>query len=156
MEHNGSTGFTDFGCLEYKFCREDCKTVGVAPQSKLGRQKLKSGTQHKPEGKPQERASRVGENCLMKKFNQVKFNVLDIADFHKEGEGDADGIMRFIRDFKPTVISWCFSTTCDLAMMLRSEGVFGTMFAAHDLRTITNNPRAELSDQQKEVLEYKR
>jgi len=54
------------------------------------------------------------------------------------------------------MISWCFSTTCDLAMMLRREGVFGTMFATFDLRTITEDPNAELSEQQRGVLEYKR
>jgi DNA replication protein DnaC len=63
--------------------------------------------------------------------------------------------MEFIRNFKPTVLmlSWCFSTTCDLAMMLRREGVFGTMFVTFDLRAITGEPKAELSDQQREVLE---
>ena len=66
--------------------------------------------------------------------------------------------LKFIWDYKPTVlmISWCFSTTCDLAMLLRREGIFGTMFATYDLRTITGDPNAELSDQQRGVLEYKR
>jgi hypothetical protein len=88
----------------------------------------------------------------------MKFNVLNIAEFHKKGEGDGEGLIEFICDFKPTVLmlSWCFSTTCDLAMLLRREGVFGTMFATFDLRTITGDPTAELSDQQKEVLEKNR
>ena len=41
-------------------------------------------------------------------------------------------------------------------MLLRREGIFGTMFATYDLRTITGDPNAELSDQQRGVLEYKR
>jgi hypothetical protein len=150
LEHNGPTGFTRYDLLDPMFYREDCETVGIAPRSD-------TDTQQKPVGKAQEKAATARPDCLMndESFKKMKFNVLDIAEFHKEGEGDGDGLMKFIRDFKPTVlmISWCFSTTCDLAMLLRREGVFGTMFATYDLRTITGDPNAELSDQQKEVLE---
>ena len=68
----------------------------------------------------------------------------------KEEEGDANGLMEFIHSFKPTVlmISWCFSTTCDLAMMLRREGVFGNMLATYDLRTITGDPKSAFSSAQ--------
>ena len=37
-------------------------------------------------------------------------------------------------------------------MLLRSRGVFGTMLITHDLRLITGNPRAQLNDNQKELL----
>ena len=137
-----------YDLLVPKFYREDCETVGVAPRS---------GTKQTPLGEAQEKATTARPDCLMNDpdFDKMKFNVLNIAEFHKEGEGDGKGLMEFIRDFKPTVLmlSWCFSTTCDLAMMLRREGVFGTMFATFDLRAITGNPKAELSDQQREVLE---
>jgi len=148
LEHNGATGFTNIDFLEYQFYREDCETVGVAPRL---------GPVQNPVGEAQEKSATARPDCLMNdpSFDQMKFNVLNIKEFYKEGEGDADGLMKFIHEFKPTVlmISWCFSTTCDLAMMLRREGVFGTMFATFDLRTITGNPKAELSDQQRGVLE---
>ena len=56
--------------------------------------------------------------------------------------------------FGPSVIllSFCFSMNSDLAMLLRSRGVFGTMLITHDLRLITGNPRAQLNDLQKELL----
>lgn len=153
LEHNGSTGFTNFDDLDYELYKEDCETVGIEPRRRIH---LISGTKRKPVGEPQEMAASARRDCLMSDldFNQIQFNVLNIAEFHK----DADGLMKFIRDFKPTVlmISWCFSTTCDLAMMLRREGVFGTMFATYDLRTITGDPNAKLSDQQREVLENNR
>ena len=56
--------------------------------------------------------------------------------------------------FGPAVImlAFCFSMNSDLAMLLRSRGVFGTMLITHDLRLITGNPRAQLNDLQKELL----
>ena len=32
LEHNGSTGFSNFDFLDYELYRSDCKTVGVAPR----------------------------------------------------------------------------------------------------------------------------
>jgi len=152
LEHNGFTGFTKSNLLDYQLYRKDCETVGVAPRSKCNKQK--------PVGEAQEKAVTAKPECLMndKSFDQIKFNVLNIAEFHREEEGDAEGLMKFICDFRPTVlmISWCFSTSCDLAMMLRRKGIFGTMFATFDMRVITGNPKAELSDEQRKVLEYKK
>jgi len=151
LEHNGTTGFTNLDFQVEEFYIQDCETVGVTPRR---------DPRQKPVGEAQEKAANARSDCLMNDddFKQIKFNVLNIAEFYKRGKGDVVGLMKFIRDYDPTVlmISWCFSTTCDLAMMLRREGVFGTMFATCDLRTITGDPDAKLSDQQREVLENNR
>ena len=60
----------------------------------------------------------------------------------------------FFFQFEPAVIllSFCFSMNSDLSMLFRSRGMFGTMLITHDLRLITGNPRAQLSNLQKELL----
>ena len=50
------------------------------------------------------------------------------------------------------MLAFCFSMNSDLSMLLRSRGVFGSMLITHDLRLITGNPRAQLNDNQKELL----
>ena len=40
----------------------------------------------------------------------------------------------------------------DVSWLLRRCGISATMFLTHDLRTITNNPLAELNEVQKQLL----
>ena len=56
--------------------------------------------------------------------------------------------------FKPgiIVVGFCFSMNSDVSWLLRRCGISATMFLTHDLRTITNNPLAELNEIQKQLL----
>ena len=50
------------------------------------------------------------------------------------------------------VVGFCFSMNSDVSWLLRRCGISATMFLTHDLRTITNNPLAELNEVQKQLL----
>ena len=50
------------------------------------------------------------------------------------------------------VVGFCFSVNSDVSWLLRRCGISATMFLTHDLRTITNNPLAELNEVQKQLL----
>ena len=51
------------------------------------------------------------------------------------------------------VVGFCFSMNSDVSWLLRKCGISATMFLTHDLRTITNNPLAELNPVQRQLLE---
>ena len=50
------------------------------------------------------------------------------------------------------VVGFCFSMNSDVSWLLRRCGISATMFLTHDLRTITNNPLAELNEVQRQLL----
>ena len=50
------------------------------------------------------------------------------------------------------VVGFCFSMNSDVSWLLRRCGISATMFLTHDLRTITNNPLAELNPVQRQLL----
>ena len=55
---------------------------------------------------------------------------------------------------KPDIImlAFCHSLSSDVAMVLRSQGVFGRMFINNDLRTITGKSWIEMDSCQKALM----
>ena len=50
------------------------------------------------------------------------------------------------------MLAFCYSINGDLAMLLRSCGLFSKMIINHDLKLITENPLAEMDKGQKDLL----
>ena len=51
------------------------------------------------------------------------------------------------------MVGFCFSMKSDVFWLLRECGISAIMFLTHDLKTITNNPLAELDPIQKELVD---
>ena len=49
-------------------------------------------------------------------------------------------------------MAFCYSINSDLAMLLRSHGIFSTMMIRHDLKIITGNTRARLNNVQRDLM----
>lgn len=99
-------------------------------------------------------------------MNKMKVTVLNMANYHKStdgrldlpGKANANGIDFLLHELKsldPThiAIAWCFTSNDDLAMALRAKGFFSKMLLNHDLRKLTGNRNARLSEQQAQILE---
>ena len=50
------------------------------------------------------------------------------------------------------MLAFCYSVNSDVSMLLRRCGLFSTMIISHDLKKLTNNPEAELNENQRELL----
>ena len=50
------------------------------------------------------------------------------------------------------MLAFCYSINGDLVMLLRACGLFSKMIINHDLKIITQNPRAWLNPVQEELL----
>ena len=92
-------------------------------------------------------------------LDKMNIAVLNVANYHESvrGPDGANGIDQLVSELerlKPThlVIAWCWSSNCDLAMALRVRGVFSQMLVNHDLRQISGNPMAKLSQGQAQIL----
>ena len=57
--------------------------------------------------------------------------------------------------FNPDIVmlAFCHSLSSDVAMVLRSQGVFGGMFINNDRRTITGKSWIEMDSQQKALMD---
>ena len=84
-------------------------------------------------------------------FNRMVIQVLDIGHYH----GLPSIFVADVKKFNPTVlvIGWCWSSQGDAALALRGEAVFSRMILQHDIRAISGVETAELSDQQKEIVQ---
>ena len=144
--------------MDYGFYEQDCQAFGLEPLSDPLIYDANSGL---PVGVNYEKAIANSlqwsdpnlEICSNIKMNKMKVMVLNIANYHKS-IGGIDRLVDDLNGLSPTVlaIAWCFSVNDDLAMALRARGYFSKMLANHDLRMITGNPGAKLSEEQAELL----
>ena len=51
------------------------------------------------------------------------------------------------------MLAFCYSLNSDVSMLLRRCGLFSTMIISHDLKKLTKNPKAELNEIQRDLLE---
>ena len=63
--------------------------------------------------------------------------------------------MEIFPQFKPDIImlAFCYSLNSDVSMLLRRCGLFSIMVLSHDLKMLTKNPKAELNEIQRDLLE---
>ena len=144
--------------MDYGFYKQDCLAFGLDPLPDPLKYDAKSDL---AVGVDKERAlTNAPQWCdhnpgglSNKKLNQMKVVVLNIANYHKS-IGGIDRLIEDLNRLSPTVlgIAWCFSVNDDLAMALRARGYFSKMLANHDLRMLTGNPRAKLTDEQAKLL----
>ena len=50
------------------------------------------------------------------------------------------------------ILLFCYSVNSDLSMLLRSRGVFGSMFVRHEMRLITRNLSAKIDPARKKLI----
>ena len=64
-------------------------------------------------------------------------------------------IYKLFSQFKPDIImlAFCYSFNSDVSMLLRRCGIFSIMVLSHDLKMLTKNPKAELNEIQRDLLE---
>ena len=95
---------------------------------------------------------------VIKSLNEINVAVLNIANYHKTTNKDGKGGMHLLIDhlnkLNPNhlMIDWCYASNGDLAMDLRATGLYSDMILNHDIRWITNNDEAEISEEQKAFL----
>ena len=51
------------------------------------------------------------------------------------------------------MLAFCYSINSDVSMLLRRCGLFSNMVLSHDLKMLTKNPKAELNEIQRDLLE---
>ena len=51
------------------------------------------------------------------------------------------------------MLAFCYSFNSDVSMLLRRCGIFSIMVLSHDLKMLTKNPKAELNEIQRDLLE---
>ena len=63
-----------------------------------------------------------------------KFNVLNIKHFHKEGEGDKKGLIKYVEALNPSaiIIDWCYSKHSDVANVLTKSGIVAEMWLKYE------------------------
>ena len=52
------------------------------------------------------------------------------------------------------MLAFCYSFNSDICMLLRRCGLFSTMIISHDIKMLTKNPKAELNEIQRDLLEF--
>ena len=104
---------------------------------------------------------------LLSKYN---YQVVDIAPYHGHEKKLIDDInevkivksffneifsFKIFPQFNPAIIilAYCFSANSDVSMLLRRCGLFSIMVISHDLKMLTNNPKAELNEIQRDLME---
>ena len=50
------------------------------------------------------------------------------------------------------MLAFCYSLNSDVSMLLRRCGLFSIMVLSHDLKMLTKNPKAELNENQRDLL----
>ena len=104
---------------------------------------------------------------LLSKYN---YQVVDIAPYHGHEKKLIDDInevkivksffneifsFKIFPQFNPAIIilAYCFSANSDVSMLLRRCGLFSIMVISHDLKMLTKNPKAELNEIQRDLLQ---
>ena len=116
---DGESGFTRRKLLNKKFYEQMCKVLGVL-------------TQDEPSPTIQSVHMDADRNALLKNrlYKKIRFNVLDIKHFHKEGEGDKEGLIEHVRALNPSaiIIDWSYSKNADVANVLTKSGIVAEMW----------------------------
>ena len=139
--------------VDYEFYKLDCKDFGTEPQpDPLIYDSISKMAVGVDQEKASENIPEWGE-CCRKKLNKINVVVLNIANYHNSIDG-IDDLVHDLNKLSPTIlaIAWCFSINDDLAMALRANGYFSKMLVNHDLREITGNSDAKISDEQAQFL----
>ena len=151
----GVSGLTDMDRLDHFYYVEDCEMVGVKNGPSRRRVPIPSSewnTRVPMMTKPAEKLDPLPPGCFYQDdvLKTMDIRVANMAYYH----GHSQKLLDDITELNPAVVilAFCYSINSDLSMLLRSRGVFGTMLITHDLRLITGNPRAQLSNLQKELL----
>ena len=143
----------------YKFYVQDCIRVGQEPDPKPNPERMPYKTSDIPDVTKIKTCipgefDRDTEGCykLDPKVCNIRAKVVNIAWYFKNG----DKLIEDIERFKPDVLmlSWCFSMNGSVPMLFRRTGLFSYMILRHDLRLITENPKAELNKQQKKIISH--
>ena len=93
----------------------------------------------------------IKEERLIKQTRIILFCILHIIPPEKLNSF----FFQTFAQFNPgiIVVGFCFSMKSDVFWLLRECGISAIMFLTHDLKTITNNPLAELDPIQKELVD---
>ena len=117
--------------LEPKFYEQDCWKVGV---------ELGSGSIRNPAKRLE--SLPAGSFYSDPELRKMDIRLANMADYCGQGQKLIDIIL----------LAFCYSINGDLSMLLRACGLFSKMIINHDLKIITQNPKAWLNPVQEELL----
>ena len=143
---DGESGFTRKHLLYHKFYEETCKLVGILPLSE-------------PSTNIQTLHIDAEKKALLRNrlYKKIRFNVLNIKYFHEEGEGDKEGLIKYVRALNPSaiIIDWCYSRHADVANVLTKSGIVSEMWLKYERTCIVGTSGKgwiDLDDKQSTVL----
>ena len=136
----------------FSFFVSDCQKVGIVSSLRPSISRMPYNSERIPDILKIRKLDPLPAGCfyLEPGVSEMTVQVTNIAYYY----GREDKFLQDIKKFNPDVImlAWCFSLNSDVSLLLRREGVFSVMIINQDLRLITGNPAAQLSDLQEQII----
>lgn len=136
----------------FSFYVSDCQKVGIVSSLRPAISRMPYLPERIPDILKIRKLSPLPAGCfyLDPSLSEMTLQVTNIAYYY----GREAKFLEDIKKFKPDVmmLAWCYSLNSDVSLLLRREGVFSVMIINQDLRLLTANPAAQLSELQAQII----